>query len=374
MFPFAASFTLNCEYFYVSESRYWAHVLPAYYCYVEGITVETPETSVTEVKGSHKSGYSNKDVNTLWISNSPNALYLPKGVEKFFNIEAIQFKNTGLKSLTQGDLSPFPDLSALWMYSNKLTSLDSGLFAFNPKMRYMDFGNNKLSSVSADLFEPIKKLETAYFNKNICIKSDASTPGQLKELEKKFQEGCQKGKVVANCKTATWNNFGSVYYCEFEGMIVVNSVTFVSEFQGTHLDGKANNDVNGLLIKNSPGLSFFPKRFDKIFSGIKGIEITETGLKAITHDDLRAFPELTALWLSTNKLTTVVPRLFISNPKLKILDFSYNQISKISADLFDPIPQLKIVWLNNNVCIGIDAKTSGDIKTVEKKVLEKCQN
>lgn len=58
LLPFAASFTANCVYYFKADS--WAPVKPAYYCYLEGIKVETPDTAITEITeitGNHLSGY-----------------------------------------------------------------------------------------------------------------------------------------------------------------------------------------------------------------------------------------------------------------------------------------------------------------------------
>lgn len=223
-------------------------------------------------------------------------MYFPKGLEKFFNIKAITFSDSGLKSLTQKDLSVFPDLAAIWFKTNKLTTLESGLFALNPTLKLIDFASNQIRSVSPDLFDPIEKLDSANFGGNICTQTYADTSDELEDLKKEFAEKCQSGQVVAICKDAIWNNFGATYYCEFEDMAVTNLVTFVSKFRGTHASGKTNNDVNVVWIKNSPELSYFPKRFERIFPNIKDNSITDTGLTTITKDDLLPFPELTAIW------------------------------------------------------------------------------
>lgn len=369
LLPFASSFTAKCVYYYKADS--WAPVAPAYYCYLEGISVKTPDTAITGIEGDHHSGKSDSDVNGLWIS-SPDALYFPKGIEKFFNIKAITFSDSGLNSLSQDDLRVFPDLTAIWFRKNKLTTIESGLFAFNPKLKLVDFQENQIVSVSPDIFDPIESLESSSFAYNICTQKYGSTPQEIEDMKKEFAEKCQSGQVAADCKTATWNNFGSTYYCEFENMKVVNSVTFASQFRGTHLPGKTSNDVNAIWIKNSPELSFFPKRFEKIFLNIKGLSITDTGLTTITYDDLQAFPELTALWVFSNKLTTIEPKLFANNPKMTIIDFGNNQISKIAGDLLDYFDNLEIAKFNKNVCTQTDATSSGSLKAFRSEIVEKC--
>lgn len=188
MIPFAESFIANCEF----KKATWAYFEPAYFCYLRGIEAKTTNTIVAEVHGTHLAGRSNDDVNSVWIEHSPECLHFPKGFEKFFlNIRGLSVTSSGLKSINQDDLRVFPELTAIWVYSNKLTTVEPKLFAFNPKMKIIDFGNNRIRSISADLLDPFEKLIVALFNQNICTVTDAKTSADLKSFEKEILEKCQ---------------------------------------------------------------------------------------------------------------------------------------------------------------------------------------
>lgn len=182
--------------------------------------------------------------------------------------------------------------------------------------------------------------------------------------------------LSVNCvfKTATWANFEPAYFCYLKGVKAETPDTTVTEGHGNHLSGKTETDVNSIWIDQSPDCLYFPKGLESFFRNIKGLSVTSSGLKSITQDDLRVFPKLTAFWVYSNKLTTVEPKLFTFNPKLKIIDFGNNRIRSISADLFDPFENIEKALFNKNICTITDAKTPDELKALEKEILEKCQN
>lgn len=182
--------------------------------------------------------------------------------------------------------------------------------------------------------------------------------------------------LSANCefKNDTWFNFDAAYFCYLRSVKVETPNVLVFEVHGNHLSGKTSDEVNSIWIDHSPECFYFPARFHHFFSNIKGLSITNTGLKAITREDLRNFPKLTTVWIYSNKLTTLGPRLFAFNTKLKFIDFGDNRIRSISADILDPIANLEKALFNKNICTGTDAMTPEALKNLEREILEKCQN
>lgn len=233
----------------------------------------------------------------------------------------------------------------------------------------MYFEKNQIARIAADLFDPIENLKNADFTKNVCIDSQGDSSEKLKALVIEFREKCEPKR---NCKIEKWIYMTDPYVCTFEDIKVVNSVTFVAAFHGVHLDGKTNNDVDAITIQNAPELSFFPKRFNTIFTNIRAITIANTGLKTITAEDLRPFPELTNVYLTSNKLTKIEPRLFAFNPKLGTLDLSYNQIKTIPSDFFEPIPLLKVASFKDNICVQMNVRTFDEVKALKNEILKNC--
>lgn len=181
---------------------------------------------------------------------------------------------------------------------------------------------------------------------------------------------------TANCvfESGSWVYAGSVYYCQLIGIKVETPDTWITGVDGTHYDGKSNNDVDAISIEYSPNCLFMPKGIEKFFSNVKALALTDSGLKAITADDLRPFPKLIDLQLYRNQLTTVGPGLLANNPKLINVYFHENRIRSISADLFDPIENLRHASFSENICINAEASTPEEFVALGKEVLEKCQN
>lgn len=210
--PYANSIIANCEY----NSGSWIYAGSVYYCYIQGIKVDTPENWITKVRGSHDSGKTNNDVNAVWIEYSPDCLYVPKGFEKFFrNIKSLGLTDTGLLAITPKDLQPFPELIELQLQNNKLTALGTGLFDFNAKLINLYFEGNQIRSIAVDLLDPIPNLKHATFNENICINMSAETPEEVKALKKELKSKCHCNNQNLFDKIAFLENNFALLQLEF---------------------------------------------------------------------------------------------------------------------------------------------------------------
>ena len=103
------------------------------------------------------------------------------------------------------------------------------------------------------------------------------------------------------------------------------------------------------------------------------LEISKSGLKVITQDDLRPFPKLKTLWLNFNNLVSLESNLFYFNPQLKIINFNNNRIRSVSYDILDPVDEPSEIYFINNICISREGKSREDINKVEREIIEKCQ-
>lgn len=181
-----------------------------------------------------------------------------------------------------------------------------------------------------------------------------------------------------NCKFNTnehWVvSYGDPYFCVISDIRVETSDKLIRNFSGDHQSGKSDSDVNTFRINQSPDCHYFPKGLESFFGQLKGIMLTNTGLKTISRYDLKPFPDLLDLWIYTSKLKIIGPNLLTFNTKLKFLDFGNNRIYSVSPDLFDPLRNLNEVKFNQNICIHKDGKGAAGIAAVKQEILERCQN
>ncbi|CAG9810910.1 unnamed protein product [Chironomus riparius] len=150
--------------------------------------------------------------------------------------------------------------------------------------------------------------------------------------------------------------FGYGYHCEVINLeIFSNSSTFDAEI-GDHKDGKCNNDVVWVIMVensvNQHSMLSFPKGFKIIYPNLIAISIMNMGLKRITAEDLKPFPNLQHLILWKNNLTFIEEDLFQHNPGLESLSLSSNQIFHIDPQVLSHLGSLKWLRLEGNRCNG----------------------
>lgn len=121
--------------------------------------------------------------------------FLPKGLEKFFpNLKGIKMANTGLKSIKQENLKPFPKLSHLALFGGDLERLDNDLFEFNPQLQWLALDDNKLKFIGEDLLniDNLEKLKKVSLYNNQCISKKAWKRDDVEELVELIKANCQR--------------------------------------------------------------------------------------------------------------------------------------------------------------------------------------
>lgn len=167
----AESIVITCEY----DTATIVVVGDVYYCYAmvnigDGETIE-----VENVIGNHMLGFSNDNVTLLEVTVQ-NLPFVPRGIDQFFrNLQAVEWYNSNLLSISAEDLEQFPNLMVLSIFEDNLVSLDSNLFMFNPNLHWLNLGDNLIEHVGADIFTDLEELAYVNFYYNPCVNRTAFT-------------------------------------------------------------------------------------------------------------------------------------------------------------------------------------------------------
>lgn len=156
----------------------------------------------------------------------------------------------------------------------------------------------------------------------------------------------------------TANNFKN----EIEGAKLVNTI-------GYHKDSLTNENVDVLMIENMT-CHYLPDDMGMHFPNLNHIDVTNTGLKVLTKNNMKMFPHLKYLYIRRNPIKHLLSNLFQHNQELQFINFSDNKIKIINADVFDDISSLISVNLERNVCI--DMSTYNDIAALKAQIMIKC--
>jgi len=146
---------------------------------------------LTNVKGTHTDGRSNRDIQGLIVKHDYPFNQLPTKISKYFpKLVAMQFMDGNITSISAEDLKSFPQLKLLGVYSHKLTTIDGDLFKYTPHLQLIDFDENVITNVGQNLLSGLTELKRVYFKKNTCINGDADNPDKIKTLKKDLIQQC----------------------------------------------------------------------------------------------------------------------------------------------------------------------------------------
>ena len=165
-----------------------------------------------------------------------------------------------------------------------------------------------------------------------------------------------------------WPN-GVKYTCQVVSFSIIEPNAKFSTFDGTHEEGKTNNDVEGFFIPIEQ-LKRFPKGLWITFPRLTSVQISCT-IEEISREDLRGLFYLEYLKLSHNKLKSLPNDLFVETPNLQWILLNGNEIKRLSSKIFEPLHKknLKCFSLCKNSTIDTHYEQGG--KTTLEDVMEK---
>ncbi|KAG5667198.1 hypothetical protein PVAND_015189 [Polypedilum vanderplanki] len=122
---------------------------------------------------------------------------------------------------------------------------------------------------------------------------------------------------------------------------------YVSGIGGYNKDKHLNN-ITELKIERCV-MHFLPHGFDEYFDNVHSLTITFTHLKNIDKEDLRQFPKLEILSITSNDLTFIKGDLFQYNFHIRAVDLRYNKIFYISEKLRNDFKQKRLMTEGNDL-------------------------
>jgi hypothetical protein len=192
-----AKLEIKCEF----APNTWPTFFKVYECKVTSeFSVTSPHQIISSISGSHETQKTNDDVTAFYVNNLP-CEFFPIGLENFFtNIEVIVLSNTGMKSLTNADLQPFPKLKFFVATGHEIKSIQSDLFFGNKNLQVLGFNDGMLEYVGRNLLTHLKNLYSVDFNKNVCIDSfvepEDRYDASIRDIRRLLLKNCQNFKLI----------------------------------------------------------------------------------------------------------------------------------------------------------------------------------
>jgi len=185
----------------------------------------------------------------------------------------------------------------------------------------------------------------------------------------------QSASFECQFKNRPWGTFGTIYYCDVQNSVSITSLHTADDISGTHLSGYNNDNVEAFNVERKGQIHHFPRGLNKIFKKLKGILITGSGLKEIHQSDLKDFPKLIFLSLSSNNLEILEENLFQFNLNLEVIYLDSNKISHIDPSVFEKLTKLKTLYLQSNSCINMYARNNPTaVQKIIRTAKAQCTN
>lgn len=154
-------------------------------------------------------------------------------------------------------------------------------------------------------------------------------------------------------------------------LVVSQGGEVIETINGDHFSGMTNHDVKVLHIEDQL-FNYFPLDIENFFPGLEGMKIVSSGLKSLSHDNLKWFPDLQFCDFTDNEIESLDADLFASNANLKFVTLDSNKINSVGKDIFEPLNEVETISIKSNQCV--DGLWTGSVEIAEAKALiaEKC--
>ncbi|XP_037047385.1 uncharacterized protein LOC119082112 isoform X1 [Bradysia coprophila] len=160
---------------------------------------------------------------------------------------------------------------------------------------------------------------------------------------------------------------GSRYVCVARVLFDANEN--VTTVYGLHETGKGHEDVHGIVM-TSQNLEFVPTNIESFFPNVIAISLWDNHITSIQNRHLAPFPNFEYLWLEGNNLTSVDGGLFSGLNSMRFINFNSNRIRHVGHDL--DLPLGGEVRFTGNSCISQTAATPDAVATLKLNLLRNC--
>lgn len=164
---------------------------------------------------------------------------------------------------------------------------------------------------------------------------------------------------------------GGVYKCKARNLNVQHVDEAVTGVTGVHKVNKTTEDVQILIVENQV-CYYLPTGINLHFPKVYHLDVRNSGLKAVTSEQMRMFPLLKHLYIRNNPIEVLPGHLFSHNPLLEFINLNDNRIKQVGAEVFEPLIRLVSLSIERNDCIDEYALEEEALRNLIAEVGRKC--
>jgi Leucine-rich repeat (LRR) protein len=144
-------------------------MISSYGCNAKSLVVETRDTRIDEVSGSHKSSLNDQNVATFY-AYSPKMRFFPKLLgATFVNLKTVLITKSNLCLVEFRDFKNMRKLEKLYLNDNKIEKIAPCVFRYAEKLEIIDLSGNQIAELSEDVFANLPHLQQLNVNDNLLV-------------------------------------------------------------------------------------------------------------------------------------------------------------------------------------------------------------
>lgn len=166
-------------------------------------------------------------------------------------------------------------------------------------------------------------------------------------------------------------NIDGIYKCKAQNLDIQSDNERITGVSGEHKAQKANEDVQIFIIENQV-CHYLPTDINRHFPKVYHLDIRNTGLKAVTGENMKMFPKLKHLYIRNNPIEALPANLFEHNPLVEFINLNDNRIKKVGTNVFEPLKKLISLDIERNDCIDDFAIQPEEMRKLIRRIARKC--
>ena len=152
------------------------------------MVIESRDTRIDEVSGSHKKSHSNQDVVTFYAF-APEILFFPKLLGKVFeNLRTIVITKSSLSLIEFRDFTKMKKLQRLYLNENKIEKISPCVFRYALNLETIELSGNKIQVLNEDVFTNLPNLQQLHMNDNLLMHLESGLFRNNLNLRKIFMQ------------------------------------------------------------------------------------------------------------------------------------------------------------------------------------------
>jgi hypothetical protein len=169
------------------------------------------------------------------------------------------------------------------------------------------------------------------------------------------------------------NDWGSFYSCEADNFKTSLSERSLSKIEGTHSEGKRNDEVRRLYMKEQDCV-LLPLNLDKYFKNLEILYVKRSNVRYLVDGDLNGLNKLRTFDISYNPIDHLGSNFFKGHESIETISFFECNLKFVDPQALTHLTKLTEAYFDNNLCTNYRCTHESCIKEVKFVVSEQCQS